>query len=154
MIQKISLILWTVLATWMLTACGTSSPVVPAGIEVPETKPPPIVNSPAPTARIGDLTVDAYACRRSGPVNGAEQVFATLVLRNKSNKNVTSLKVQVTFKNTLGKEITQTFDYLKNLLPDAVNFKGPNLVEAKLNWPTGSVLKSCQAKLESVVYAN
>jgi hypothetical protein len=147
MTRKIILTLWTLLAAWTLTSCGITSPALP--LNQPE---PPIVNTPGP--RVGELNVETYECRWGGVVNGNEEVFANLILRNKSNKNVTSVKVTVTFKNTLGQEATQTFDFARNLIPDEANFKGPNLVEARLKWANGKNLKSCQAKLENVVYAN
>jgi hypothetical protein len=153
MMRKISLTLWTLLAAWTLTSCGSTTPAVP--LSEPEPKPkPPIVNTPAPGPRVGDLTVETYECRWGGVVNGNEEVFANLILRNKSNKNVTSVKVTVTFKNRLGQEATQTFDFATNLIPDEVNFKGPNLVEARLKWANSKNLKSCQATLENVVYTN
>jgi hypothetical protein len=151
MMRKISLTLWTLLTAWTLTSCGSTTPAVP--LSEPEPKPkPPIVNNPGP--RVGDLNVETYECRWGGVVNGNEEVFANLVLRNKSNKNVISVKVTVTFKNRLGQEATQTFDFATNLIPDEVNFKGPNLVEARLKWANSKNLKSCQATLENVVYTN
>ena len=154
MIRKTILMVLSVLAAWTLTSCGNSSTTIPdtLGTPTPTTNPPvvnpPVVNPPGP--RVGELTVETYACRWGG----AEEVFATLVLRNKSNKNVTSVKVSVTFKNTLGQEAGQTYDYVPNLVPDAVNVKGPNLVEARLKWTSGKNLRSCQAKLENVIYTN
>ncbi len=147
--RKIILMLWTLLATWTLTSCGTTSPAAPLSQSEPK---PSVVNTPGP--RVGDLKVETYECRWAGLVNGNEEVFANLILRNKSNKNVTSVKVNVTFKNTLGQEIVQTFEFTKNLIPDEVNFKGPNLVEARLKWANSKNLKSCQVTLENVVYAN
>ena len=149
--RKINLTLWTLLATWMLTNCGTTTPAVP--LSQPQPK-PPIVNIPTPGPRVGELNVETYECRWGGLVNGDEEVFANLILRNKSNKNVTSLKVTVSFKNTLEQEATQTFDFARNLVPDEMNFKGPNLVEARVKWANGKNLKSCQARLENVVYTN
>jgi hypothetical protein len=149
--RKISLTLWTLLAAWTLTSCGSTSPAVTVTLNQPEPK-PPIVNNPGP--RVGDLNVETYECRWGGVVNGNEEVFANLILRNKSNKNVISVKVTVTFKNLLGQQATQTFEFTKNLIPDEVNFKGPNLVEARLKWANGKNLKSCQTTLENVVYAN
>jgi hypothetical protein len=87
-------------------------------------------------------------------VNGSEEVFATLVLRNKSNKNVSSVRVQVTFKSTTGQEVGQSYDFTKNLVPDEINVKGPNIVEARLKWPTGASLKSCQVTLVKADYTN
>jgi hypothetical protein len=148
MIRNIQLVLWSVLTTWLLTSCGTSSTTITEPLGTPTTN-PPVVNPPGP--RVGELVIETYACRWGG---SAEEVFATLVLRNKSNKNVTNVKVSVTFKNSLGQEAGQTYDFVPNLVPDAVNFKGPNLVEARLKWASGKNLKSCQSKLENVVYAN
>jgi hypothetical protein len=152
MMRKISLALWTLLVAWTLTSCGTSGPVVATTLGQPEIKPP--VNSPTPSPRVGDLSVEPYECRWGGVVNGNEEVFANLLLHNKSNKNVISLKVTVTFKNTLGQANKQTFDFTTNLVPDEVNFKGPNLVQARLKWANSKNLRSCQATLENVVYAN
>ena len=151
MMQKIILALWTLLATWTLTGCGTTTPAVP--LSQPEPK-PPIVTTPTSGPRVGELSVETYECRWGGLVNGSEEVFANLVLRNKSNKNITSVKVTVIFKNTLEQEATQTFDFARNLVPDEMNFKGPNLVEARVKWANGKNLKSCQATLENVVYTN
>jgi hypothetical protein len=153
MMQKIILTLWTVLAAWTLTSCGTTTAALPLGQPEPKPK-PPIVNTPTPGPRVGALNVETYECRWGGVVNGSEEVFANLILRNKSNKSVISVKVTVNFKNTLEQEATQTFDFTKNLIPDEVNFKGPNLVEARLKWANGKNLKSCQATLENVIYAN
>ena len=152
MMRKVILTLWTLFAAWTLTSCGSTTPA--AQLSQPEPKPPIVNNPPTPGPRVGDLSVETYECRWGGVVNGSEEVFANLVLRNKSNKNVTSVKVTVTFKNTLGQEATQTFEFARNLIPDEVNFKGPNLVEARLKWANGKNLKSCQAKLENVIYAN
>jgi hypothetical protein len=154
MTQKIILALWTLLAAWTLTSCGTTSPALPLSEPEPKPKPPIVNNPPAPGPRVGELNVETYECRWGGVVNGNEEVFANLILRNKSNKNVISVKVTVTFKNALGQEATQTFDFARNLIPDEVNFKGPNLVEARLKWANSKNLKSCQVKLENVVYAN
>ena len=148
MIPKTILMVLSVLATWTLTSCGNSSTIPDTlGTPTPTTN-PPVVNPPGP--RVGELVIETYACRWAG----AEEVFATLVLRNKSNKNVTSVKLSVTFKNTLGQEVSQTYDFVPNLVPDAVNVKGPNIVETRLKWTSGKNLKSCQSKLENVVYTN
>jgi hypothetical protein len=151
MARKIILALWTLVTAWALTSCGSTSPAAPLG--QPEPK-PPAVNPPTPTPRVGALSVETYECRWAGVINGSDEVYANLILRNKSNKNVTSLKVSVTFKDKLGQETTQAFDFTRNLVPDELNFKGPNLVEARMKWANGKNLKSCQATLEGVVYAN
>jgi hypothetical protein len=155
MIQKIILGVSGVLVAWLLTSCGTTSPVTtPSGLGVPETNKPPVVTQPSTGPRVGELLVEAYACRWGGIVNGAEEVFATLVLRNKSNKNVSNARVKVTFKSTNGQEVGKTYDFARNLVPDEMNVKGPNIVEARLAWPTGASLKSCQATLEKADYTN
>jgi hypothetical protein len=153
MIQKIILAISGVLVAWLLTSCGTTSPVTPSGLGVPETK-PPLVSQPSTGPRVGELLVEAYACRWGGIVNGKEEVFATLVLRNKSNKSVSNARVKVTFKSTNGQEVGNTYDFARNLVPDELNVKGPNIVEARLAWPTGASLKSCQATLEKADYTN
>ena len=154
MIQKIILAVSSVLVAWLLTSCGTTTPgTTPSGLGVPETK-PPLVTQPSTGPRVGELLVEAYACRWGGVVNGSEEVFATLVLRNKSNKGVSNARIKVTFKSTNDQEVGKTYDFAKNLVPDEINVKGPNLVEARLTWPTGASLRSCQATLENVVYTN
>jgi hypothetical protein len=149
MIQKTILMVLSI-AAWLLTSCGNSGTTIPDPLAVPNPSTnPPVVNPPS--ARVGELMVETYACRWGG---SAEEVFATLVLRNKSNKNVTAVKITVTFQNTLGQQASQTYDFVPNLVPDTVNFKGPNIVEARLKWASGKNLKSCQSKLENVVYSN
>jgi maltose-binding protein MalE len=151
--HKLILAISAVLAAWLLTSCGsTTSSTAPLG--GPET-PKPITNPPGnppstPGPRVGDLSVETYNCA----VSANQEVYATLVLRNKSNKNVSSVKVTVTFKNTLNQEVAQVFDFNNVLVPDVSNVKGPNLVQANVVWPNNWVLQACQSKLENVVYTN
>jgi hypothetical protein len=150
--RNIILTISSLLAAWLLTSCGNSTTTTTT-LGQPET-PNPIVNppnpGPTPGPRVGDLNVETYNCA----INGAQEVYATLVLRNKSNKNVSALKVQVTFKNSLDQEVVQSFEFKNTLIPDSANVKGPNLVEAKVTWPANWVLKACQSKLENVTYTN
>lgn len=154
MIQKTILAVSGVLVAGLLTSCGTTEPVSPSGLGAPEANKPPVVSPPSSGPRVGELLVETYACRWGGNVNGVEEVFATLVLRNKSNRGVSNVRVQVTFKSTSGQEVKQSFDFAKNLVPDELNVKGPNIVEARLKWPNGAALKSCQAALEKADYTN
>jgi maltose-binding protein MalE len=152
--RKLILAISSVLATWLLTSCGSSNTGT-TPLAQPETPKPPGTSTPGnppstPGPRVGDLSVETYNCSVSGP----QEVYATLVLRNKSNKNVSNVKVQVTFKNALEQEVVQSFDFANTVIPDATNVKGPNLVQAKVTWPTAWVLKACQSKLENVVYTN
>jgi hypothetical protein len=146
--------LCSLLATMILSSCGNSSQTTPIGLGIPDpnTKPPQI--TPPTSTRVGALSIERYTCRWSGVVNGSEEVFAPLVLRNKSNKNVNTVRVQVSFKNTLDQEVSQTFDFTSNIVPDEVNFKGPNIIEARSKWTAGWVLKSCTAQLQDVGYTN
>jgi hypothetical protein len=154
MIQKTILAVSSLLVAWLLTSCGTTSPATPSGLGTPETNKPPVINQPSLGPRVGELVVETYACRWSGNINGVEEVFATLVLRNKSNKGVSNVRVKVTFRSITGQEVGQTYNFATNLVPDEVNVKGPNIVEARLTWPTGASLKSCQATLEKADYTN
>jgi maltose-binding protein MalE len=148
--RKLILAVSSVLMTWLLTSCGSSTTST-TPLAQPETPKPPITNPPStPGPRIGDLSVETYNCAVSGP----QEVYATLVLRNKSNKNVSNVKVQVTFKNALEQEVVQSFDFANTVIPDVTNVKGPNLVQAKVTWPNTWVLKTCGSKLENVVYTN
>jgi hypothetical protein len=146
-----------ILVTSFLTACGSSGvPQLTSGPADQDAKPAPVQSVPSgpSVARKGNLEVESYDCRWTGPVAGTESVFTNLILRNKSNKNVTSVQGVVTFANTAGQSVVQNFKITKNLIPDQVNVNGPNVYPVNQTWQAGWLLKSCTVKVDQVDYSN
>ena len=145
-----------ILVTSFLTACGglgapqpASAPADPAVKPTPEQ---PILSGPS-VARKGNLEVESYDCRWTGPVAGTESVVTNLILRNKSNKNVTGVQGAVTFTSTTGQSVVQSFKIAKTLIPDQANVNGPNVFPVGQTWQAGWILKTCTVAVERVEYS-
>lgn len=134
-----------ILAT-ILIACTQPTP---APVPLKVTPPEPII-TPAPTPRVGSLIASAYACRVD-----LVNVRAELQFKNGSNKVATRILGHATFRNTRGEEFSQPFDTgMVQIVPDAQNFRGPNLFNVLHPLPKKWFLRSCQGILEHVDYAD